>query len=61
MVVHVHPPPNPSRLGWTGAPAAQGLSTRRLAIMVGAVVVAHGVGEGHLRSELLTTYLGPFR
>lgn len=36
-----------------GAPEARASAIRRLAMMVGAVVVARGVGEGQLRSELL--------
>lgn len=41
----------------TGAPEARAAAIRRLAMMVGAVVVARGVGEGSLRNEMLAACL----
>ncbi|MBE7201890.1 MAG: TetR family transcriptional regulator [Parafilimonas terrae] len=45
----------------TEAPEARASAIRRLAMMVGAVVVARGVGEGPLRSEVLAACLNEAR
>lgn len=44
-----------------GTPEARAAAIRRLTMMVGAVVVARGVGNGQLRSELLTACLDEAR